>query len=86
MQSKNDYDECSRCCPECIVARSNHCAHCPAYRQTVAASVEDGYDYSHLIGNPGMRHDNSFDAMQFDQLLTDYDRVLLRFGMRILWQ
>ena len=86
MQSKNDYDECSRCCPECTVTRSNHCAHCPAYRQTVAASVEDGCDYSHLIGNPGKRPDDSFDAAQFDQLLSDYDRLLLGFGMRILWQ
>ena len=85
MQFKNDCEECSRCCPECIVTGSNHCAHCPAYRQTVAARVEEGYDYSHLIGNPGKRPDNSFDATQFDQLLTDYDRTLLRFGMHILW-
>ena len=86
MQSKNDYDECSRCCPECTTTRSNHCAHCPAHRQTVAASVEHRCDYSHLIGNPGKRPDNSFDATQFDQLLSDYDRKLLGFGMRISWQ
>ena len=86
MQSKNAYDDCSRCCPECTVTRSNHCAHCPAYRQTVAARVEDRCDYSHLIGNPGKRPDNCFDAMQFDQLLSDYDRKLLGFGMRISWQ
>ena len=30
--------------------------------------------------------DNVFDAAGFDGLLTDYDRMLLGFGMHISWQ
>jgi hypothetical protein len=86
MQSKNSYSEaqCGTCCPECIVTRPHHCTHCPEYgRATV--NVEDAHDYSHLIGNPVRPREEEFDAAQFDGLLTDDDRILLGFGMHILW-
>jgi hypothetical protein len=54
----------------------------PNCNDPTAASVADRYDYSH----PVTQHDKGFDAAQFDGLLTDYDRILLRFGMHILWQ
>ena len=85
MLLKNEHHQisCYRCCPECIVTRSSHCAHCPAYRNTVAPQVPDGYDYSHLVDGPVKQRDMVFDAAQFDGLLTDYDRILLGFGMHI---
>jgi hypothetical protein len=47
--------------------------------------LPNGCDPSHLVGSAVKQHDERFDAAQFDALLTDYDRVLLRFGMRISW-
>lgn len=88
MQSANHHSEskCGACCPECTSTTPLHCAHCPQYRKAVAVHLEDGYDYRHLIGSPVKQHDKRFDAAQFDGLRTDYDRMLLRFGMQILWQ
>jgi hypothetical protein len=85
MQFGNHHSEskCGACCPECAASTLHHCAHCPQHRETVAAQVPCGYDYSHLVGSPGKRHDNEFIAAQFDGLLTDYDRVWLGFGMHI---
>jgi len=45
----------------------------------------NGCDSSHLVGSPLKQFDERFDATQFDALLTDYDRILLRFGMHIAW-
>lgn len=56
----------------------------PNCTDPAAASVADRYDYSHLVGSPVKQHDKGFDAPQFDGLLTDYDRILLRFGMHVL--
>ena len=86
MEYRNHYSEreCAACCPECTGA-TLHCAHCPQYGRTVAASVEDGCDYSHLVGSP-VKHDEAFDAAQFGGLLTDYDRRLLGVGMHISWR
>jgi len=50
-----------------------------------AVHLPNGCDSSLLIGSPLKQHDERFDAAQFDALLTDYDRILLRFGMRISW-
>lgn len=49
-----------------------------------AVHLPNGCDFSDLVGN-SVIHDERFDAAQFDALLTDYDRILLRFGMRISW-
>jgi hypothetical protein len=59
----------------------------PNCTDPTAASVADRYDYSHLVGGgPVKQHEKGFDAARFDGLLTDYDRILLRLGMHILWQ
>ena len=42
------------------------------------------YDYSHLVGTSVNRPKKIVEAARFDELLTDYDRILLGFGMRIL--
>jgi len=88
MQLGNKYSDrkCGACCPECASTAPLHCAHCPQYRKAGAVHVDDKYDYSHLVGSPAKKHDNEFEVAQFDGLLTDYDRILLRFGMQILWQ
>lgn len=48
--------------------------------------VPYSYDYSHLIGCSAKKHDKALDAELFDGLLTEYDRILLRFGMRVDWR
>ena len=58
----------------------------PNCTDATAESVAEGYDYSHLVGSPVTQRDKGLDAAQFDGLATDYDRILLRFGMHILWQ
>lgn len=51
-------------------------------RKIVISCVPSEYDYSHLVDwpeeQPAERKHTGFDAM-----LTDYDRILLRFGMHI---
>jgi hypothetical protein len=42
------------------------------------------YDYSHLVGSSVNQQSKRVDAARFEELLTDYDRILLGFGMRIL--
>lgn len=88
MQLGNKYSDshCGACCPECTSTKLSHCAHCPQYGKEVAVRLENGHDYSHLVGSPVKKHDKKFDAAQFDGLLTDYDRILLGFGMHISWQ
>ena len=79
--------KCPSCCLECGAPKPDHYAHCSHCRDTTTASDIEAYDYSHLIGNPGLRHekvfDEIFDVAQFEGLLTDYDRILLGFGMHI---
>jgi len=50
-----------------------------------AVHLPNGCDSCHLVGSPVKQFDERFDATQFDALLTDYDRILLRFGMHIAW-
>jgi len=45
----------------------------------------NGHDSCHLIDSPVKQIDEQFDAAQFDALVTDYDRILLKFGMHITW-
>ena len=76
--------ECLGCCPECTVTTATHCGHCLQHGRTFAVHLPNGCDYSHLVGSPVKQHDKRYEAAQFDGLLTDYDRILLRFGMHIL--
>jgi hypothetical protein len=47
--------------------------------------IPEGYDYSHLVGNPA-KHDGKIpDTKRLDELLTGYDQRLLS-DMHILWQ
>jgi hypothetical protein len=47
--------------------------------------ILEGYDYSHLVGNPA-KHDGKMpDTKRFAELLTGYDQRLLS-DMHILWQ
>lgn len=86
MQLENYYGEVEcKCCFECMGITPPHCTHCPHYVQRTAAAIEDGYDYSHLVGDPGKQREKRFELTRFDELLTEYDRILLKFGMCILW-
>ena len=87
MRFENYYGEnnCSACCPECMLTEC-HCAHCPQFRRAGSVHIPEGYDYSHLIASPAKQDDKVFDTARFDVLLTEYDRILLGFGMRITWQ
>jgi hypothetical protein len=88
MRFENYYGEnnCSACCPECMLTTECHCAHCPQFRRAGSVDIPEGYDYSHLIAIPAKQDDKVFDTSRFDVLLTEYDRILLGFGMRITWQ
>jgi len=48
----------------------------------VLSCVPKEYDYSHLVDRPVEPREERR-RTGFDALLTDYDRVLLRFGMHI---
>jgi hypothetical protein len=61
---------------ECIVVTQSHCRHCPKRGQITTAQVPYSYDYSHLIGDPAQQNEKKFDALKFEDLLTDYDRIL----------
>jgi hypothetical protein len=52
----------------------------------IAVHLPNGCDYSHLVGEPAKQHDEGVHAEPSTELLTDYDRILLRFGMHIQWQ
>ena len=88
MRFENYYGEndCSGCCPECMLTTESHCAHCAQFRRAGGVHIPEGYDYSHLIASPAKQDDKVFDTARFDVLLTEYDRILLGFGMRITWQ
>jgi hypothetical protein len=51
-----------------------------------ALHLPNGCDYSHLVGDPAKQRDKGVHAVPSTELLTDYDRLLLRFGMHIQWQ
>jgi hypothetical protein len=88
MQFETSYSEpeCSGCCHECIRTTAPHCSHCPQHGQTAVVHLPDEYDYSYLVGDPTKQQDKAVHAVPSTEMLTDYDRVLLRFGMHILWQ
>ena len=76
--------EYAQWCPECGKA-ATHFPDCPRSAKTAVERVPLGYNYSHLVGDPVRRSNHGFDAAQFDGLLTDDDRTLLRLGMHIAW-
>ena len=51
MHFENYYSEndCSGCCPECILTTQSHCTHCPQYGRVGGVCIPEGYDYSHLL-------------------------------------
>ena len=88
MQFENSHSEteCSGCCPECIGTTAPHCPHCSRYRKAFAVQLPNGCDFSYLVGDRATQHDKRVHAVPSMELLTDYDRILLQFGMHILWQ
>jgi hypothetical protein len=68
------------CCAECSAIT----LPCPQFVEGIAPPFEDGYDYSHLIGDPAIERGEVLEATTFDQLLTAYERILLGFGTRIV--
>lgn len=56
-----------------------------ATESLAAVHLPNGCSASHLVDSRARQHDEGFDAAEFDALLTDYDRILLRFGMHISW-
>ena len=86
MRIENTHSEVERPrrCPEYGEA-ATHLPDCPRYAKAALECVPPGYNYSHLVGDPVRQTDHRFDAAQFDGLLTDDDRTLLRLGMHIAW-
>ena len=85
MLIENFYrEECGGCCPVCTLSTAHHCQHCPLYEEGFSVHLPNGYGCGRLVGSPVMQPDLRLDAAEFDELLTDYDRILLHFGMHIL--
>ena len=53
-------------------------------RNTVTSCVPKEYDYSHLVDRPV--EEQPIRRPGFDGMLSEYDRVLLKFGMHIVWE
>jgi hypothetical protein len=49
---------------------------------TIAARVTHEYDYSHLVDRL-LKPRETVKRTGFDAMLTDYDHILLQFGMHI---
>ena len=73
-------NECEDCCPECTAPQPPCGEKCVRCGRTPAARVADWSDYNYIVGNPVKREDG------FVRLLTEYDQVLLQFGMHISWK
>lgn len=88
MQFENSYSEkeCSGRCPECLGGTAFHFPFCSQCGETAAVHMPNGCDYGHLVGDPAKQHDKEVHGVPWTELLTDYDRILLRFGMHIQWQ
>ena len=88
MRFKSSYSESesSGRCPECIGTTAPRCPSCSQDGKTAAVHMPNGCDYSHLVGDPAEPHDKGSDPVTSAELLTDYDRILLCFGMHIQWQ
>ena len=71
-------------CSECG-AIGTHSPDCSRFMKTEVECMPPVYDYSHLVESSVEYSDREFDATHFDGLLTDEDRILLRFGMHIAW-
>lgn len=77
--------QCPGCCPKFIGAVP-HSSQCSRYEKTTAVHLPNGSDCSHLVGDPGKPHNYGVRGAPWTKLLTDYDRILLGFGMHIQWQ
>ena len=85
FENYHSENDCSGCCSECILTTQFHCKHCPQYGRVGGVRIPEGYDYSHLVGNPA-KHDGKMpDTKRFDELLSGYDQRLLS-DMHILWR
>jgi hypothetical protein len=82
MQSGHSYSRNERedCCPECKAPQPPPGELCVRCGRSAVARLADWSDYNCIAGNAVKREDG------FDHLLTDYDRVLLQFGMHISWK
>lgn len=58
----------------------------PYGKNESAARCPRWYDYSHLTGGSAQQRDEKANLAQRDRMLTDYDLILLQFGMHTLWQ
>jgi hypothetical protein len=62
-----------------------HSAHGTRDGKTIAVQFPNGHDSNHLVGSPAEGRDKNLGVARFEELLNDYDRTLLRFGMHISW-
>ena len=55
-------------------------------QKTVITCIPREYDYSHLVDRPVKPREESAKRPGFEAMLTEYDRILLKFGMHIAWK
>lgn len=66
-------------------SQSSYSQNEDAKNHSIFVHLPNGCEFSHLVDSAAEQRDEKFDAAEFDRLLTDYDRILLRFGMHITW-
>ena len=79
-------NECEDHCPECTASPPPPGEQCVRCGRTAGERSTDWYNDSHLVGDPVTQHETGFNPAHFEELLTDYDRVLLQFGVHISWK
>ena len=84
-EPQNEDRNAAACCPECTWSTPLHHPCCSEHRESATVVDPSREDYSHLVGPPAMYQYKRESDPEFDELLTDDDRILLR-GMRISWQ
>ena len=79
-------DECNNRCPECTAPQPPAGEQCVRCGRSAVQRVADWPDSNALLAEPAKQHKPRFNAAHFQELLTDYDCVLLTFGMHISWK
>src|SRR6516164_3187384 len=74
-----------RWCRCCAAGMTAGCTHCSKQGTHIAVHLPNGRHYSHLVGSPMKLPGGNFDSARFKEMLTDYDRILLQFGMGVSW-
>ena len=75
----SDGDEPVEGCSSYAENMTAGCERSLKYSKDLAVHLPDGRDYGHLVA-----HSSTWLRESFEEMLSEYDRVLLQFGLRIV--